>query len=225
MNILIIVAGTNDPSNSHMLAESFEEGISSYSSEIEIEMIRLKDLSIDHFNLTHYKEEVKEEEDFIRIKKHMIESSGIVLASPIWNFGVPAHLKNLMDRIGSFALDKTRSQGTLNGKPFYLIVTGGAPIPAWKGLIRKTSSYVSESIKYFGGTIFSTHFEPKCTAGKGGFKLVVDKRENSLDKLKEEGARFAEMTDKYAKNGKLPVKQKCVKKMYSIGQRISKKVT
>ena len=54
---------------------------------------------------------------------------------------------------------------------------------------------------------------------------MVDKRENSLDKLKEEGARFAEMTDKYAKNGKLPVKQKCVKKMYSIGQRISKKVT
>ncbi len=225
MKILILVAGTNAKSNSHVLAQSFEKGIREFSPEIEVSLIRLKDLSIDHFNLEHYEEDANEEEDFLRIKELFSSSSGVVLASPIWNFGVPAHLKNLIDRMGSFALDKTKSQGTLNGKPFYLIFTGGAPLPAWKGLMRKTSSFVPESIKYFGGTIFSTHFEPKCTAGKGEFKLVVDKRETSLNKLKEEGCRFAEMVDKYAKNGKLPVKQKYVKKMYSLGQKVNKKIS
>lgn len=225
MKILILVAGTNTRSNSHVLAQSFEKGVKKISSEAEVNMIRLKDLSIDHFSLEHYKDGVAEEEDFVKVKELMARSDGVVIASPVWNFGVPAHLKNLLDRMGSFALDKTRSQGTLNGKPFYLIFTGGAPIPAWKGLMKKTTSFVPEAIKYFGGTIFSTHFEPKCTAGKGVFELVVDERETSLNKLKEEGSRFAEMVDKYAKNGKLPMKQKCVKKMYSIGQRISKKVT
>ena len=225
MKILIIVAGTNDESNSHVLAQSFEKGIMEFSPEIEVNLIRLKDLSIDHFNLEHYVEGTNEEEDFLRIKEFFSSSSGVVFASPIWNFGVPAHLKNLIDRMGSFALDKTKSQGTLNGKPFYLIFTGGAPVVAWKGLIRRTASYIPESIKYFGGTIFSTHFEPKCVGGKGVFKLVVGDRETSLNKLKAEGSRFAEIAKIFDLKGKLPVKQRYAKKMYSLGQNIVKKIT
>ena len=108
------------------------------------------------------------------MQKHVENASGLVIATPVWNFGVPAHLKNFIDRMGSFALDETRSRGTLNGKPFYIIFTGGAPKPAWTGLMKKTTAFVPEALRYFGATYIGHHFEPKCVKGRGKFGLVVD---------------------------------------------------
>ena len=186
---------------------------------------RLKDLKIDHFNLNYYEEECIQEKDFCTIRELIEKANGIVVASPIWNFGVPAHLKNLIDRMGNFALDKTRSVGMLNGKPFYLIFTGGAPFVAWTGLLKKTTSSIPEAIKYFGGSIIGTHFEGKCTKGKGKFGLVVDERPESLARMREEGLKFAQVVKEYTETGKLPVKQEVTKKVYIWGQKAMKKIS
>src|SRR3989338_4220001 len=138
VKILVLVAGTNDPSNCDTLAEAFTEGLR-HVPETEINKVFVRDLHIDHFTLDHYREGGPEEEDFRKIRSLVLDADGIVVATPIWNFSVPAHLKNLIDRMGTFALDReTRSDGQLGGKPCCFLFTGGAPVPAWKGLQRFT---------------------------------------------------------------------------------------
>ena len=227
MKIAVIIAGTNEKSNCDVLAQAFMDGISAVSNDNidSISRIRLKDLKINPFSLEDYDVDHSDEEDFSAVRKKIEEADGIVFASPVWNFAVPAHLKNLIDRMGEFALDETKSKGILNGKPFYLIFTGGAPYAAWKGLMSKTTSFVPEGIKYFGGSVIGSHFEGRCPLGKGKFGLVVDKREGSLRSLREQGTRFGLVVQEYSKTGKLPAKHALLKRIYAVGQGVMKKWT
>ena len=231
MRILVLVAGTNDPSNSDALADAFIEGMRTQGNT-EIEKIRLKDLEIAHFTLKHYDSDYPQEEVFRSLQRKIEEASGIVIATPIWNFGVPGHLKNLIDRMGAFGLDSaTRSRGMLQGKPFFLIFTGGSPKAAWTGLQRRTTSFLPTSLKYFGGSIAGTYYEPRCLPrrqagmqGSGIFGLVVDKRLESLACVREEGCKFVQLVKKFKETGKLPMKQALLLRVYRLGQAIVKKL-
>ena len=223
MKIFVLVAGTNEPSNSNMLADTFVQGMQQLG-DTEVHKRRLKDLKIEHFTLDFYDPQCTQEEDFCMLQNLMEEADGFVFATPVWNFGVPAHLKNFIDRMGSFALDETRSKGTLNGKPFYLIFTGGAPAPAWIGLMSKTTSFVAEGLKYFGATHIGSHFEQKCMRGKGKFGLVVDERPESLANVRRKGHEFAEVVKRFAETGQLPVKQAIFRKVYNWGQSLAKRL-
>lgn len=225
MKILCIIAGTNEPSNSAYLASTFLEGANSVPGCETVTAPRLKDLSIEHFSMKCYDSNHQNEPDFEHMRNLILESDGVVIATPVWNFGVPAHLKNLIDRMGSFALDETHSRGTLGGKPFYFIFTGGAPLPAWLGMMSKTTGFVPEAFRYFGGTPIGTHFEEKCTAGRGVFGLVVDQREESLKAVRQKGVEFARITEKFVKEGKLPVAQNYKGKLMKFGEKILKKLT
>ena len=114
MRLLILVAGTNEPSNSNALADAFIHGMQQYANEhsvpIEEHKRRLKDLTIEHFSLDFYDPVCTQEEDFCIVQKLLEDADGLVIASPVWNFGVPGHLKNLIDRCGSFALDESRAR-------------------------------------------------------------------------------------------------------------------
>ncbi|MCF7844345.1 MAG: NAD(P)H-dependent oxidoreductase [Kiritimatiellales bacterium] len=223
MKILVLIAGTNDPSNSATLASSFASGINDIG-KVHIDIKSLKDMSLEHFNLDCYGDNHEQGEDFRKLKDLFQNADGIVIASPIWNFGVPAHLKNFIDRMGSFALDETRTKGILGGKPFYLIFTGGAPAAAWTGLMKKTTSYVPEAIKYFGGSIIGTYFEGRCTIAKGKFGLVVDKRPESLDHMRKEGFKYSQVVKEFSESGKLPAKQTAIKHLYHLGQSVIKRM-
>lgn len=202
--IVVIVAGTNDPSNSDVLADHFVTGMKQ-AGNVRIEKLRIKDLNLSHFTLERYEEECELEPDYVRVKTLLKEAKGTVFASPIWNFSVPAHFKNLIDRMGAFALDhETHSKGQFAGRPFVLLYTGGAPMIAWKALMYLTTLHVTEAIKYYGGTVVYRHFEPKSVQGRGKFGLVVDKRPESLALMEKKGKQYAELVAYYAKNGKLP---------------------
>lgn len=155
------------------------------------------------------------------IKDEILKADGVVIASPIWNFGVPAHLKNLIDRMGTFALDETRSVGTLKGKPFYLMYTGGSPAAAWP-LNKRTTSFMDVGLQYFGACIVGHHYEGRCTAGRGVFKEVVSSRPESLKAAKEKGKKFAEIVEIYATEGTLPMKQTITKWVFGLGGRMKK---
>jgi multimeric flavodoxin WrbA len=222
--IAVVVAGMNDPSNSNMLADSFIEGLKSVPG-VTFEKIRLKDVSLHHFTLADYEPEPQPEPDYQRIKTLLSDATGIVFATPIWNFSVPSHLKNLVDRMGAFGLDHdTHSRGTFNGKPIGLIFTGGAPMIAWQALMYLTTLHMAEAMKYYGGTIILRHFEPKCVPGKGKFGLVVDQRPDTLELMKKYGKRYAESAQHFAQNGKLPGGQQLWHKwfefLYRVGNRI-----
>ncbi|MDD5623902.1 MAG: NAD(P)H-dependent oxidoreductase [Candidatus Peribacteraceae bacterium] len=219
MHIVLVVAGTNEPSNSNVLADSFSEGLR-HEPEITVRKFRLKDMKIDHFSLSHYEPHSPEEEDMKYLRESIESAAGLVVATPVWNFGVPAHLKNVIDRMGSFGLDETHSRGTLKGLPFFLIFTGGAPAPAWKGMLRKTTSFVCEGLRYFGATHIGTHFEPRCTLGRGKFGLAVDKRPESLEKVRADGEQFARIAATYARTGRLPAHSSLHHKGYALAQRL-----
>lgn len=221
--ITVLVAGTNDPSNSNTLCNAFVEGLQQQG--VAVRTFHLKDMRIEHFSLDYYAPDCKDEEDFCTIQEAIESSQGLVIASPIWNFSVPGHLKNFIDRMGSFALDETRSKGTLGGKPFYLLFTGGAPAIAWTALMSKTTSHVQEALKYFGASHIGTHFEEKCTKGKGDFGLVVDGRPESLENVRAQGKEFADVVSAFAKDGTLPAKQRAAGLFASIGKWVLDKVT
>lgn len=221
MRILVLIAGTNQPSNCDVLAHSFIDGIMEFSPTALIKTVRLDSLKIEHFTLSHYDASTDQGKDFEMIQKEVTESDGVVIASPIWNFGVPAHLKNLIDRMGSFALDETHSVGTLKGKPFYFIYTGGMPATGWP-LVKRTTSFMDIGLQYFGATIIGRHYEGRCTAGKGIFQEVVSGRPESLKAVEEKGKKFGEVVDVYANEGSLPVANRMGATFFQFGGKMKK---
>lgn len=223
-HVTVIVAGTNVPSNAEFLADTFIQGLE--SKGIETSKVVLRDLHIKHFSLERYQPHCDDkDDDFCRIESLISDADGVVFASPIWNFSVPAHLKNLIDRMGAFALDtEGRSRGMLKAKPFYILYTGGAPMIAWKALFYLTTLHVSEAIKYYGGTVIGRHFEPKCVLGRGKFGLVVDKRPDSLKSIEAQGVRFGGIASHYAENGSLPLSTRLGYQFFSFIYRVGNRI-
>ncbi|MDP6561407.1 MAG: NAD(P)H-dependent oxidoreductase, partial [Candidatus Peribacteraceae bacterium] len=187
MNILVLVCSTNKPSNSEFLADSFLQGAKD-ACACDVHKIRLFDFPLPHFTLDCYSGSCIAPKEYLELKKRIEEADGVLIATPVWNFGVPSHLKNFIDWMGCFGLDtETHSKGTLHGKPFYFIFTGGAPTAAWKGLMRFTTMFVREAIRYYGGTVTGLYYEGRCTLGRGKFGLVVDTREKSLAAVRKRG--------------------------------------
>jgi len=220
--IAIIVAGTNEPGNADFLADRFAEGALSVPGVV-IEKIRLKDLRMDHFTLRHYEPLTHDTDDFPKVREMILRADAVVLASPIWNFSVPSHLKNLIDRMGAFGLDETHSIGTLNAKPFFLLFTGGSPLAAWP-LLKKTTSHLPASIQYFGGAVLGRHYEGRCTKGRGVFGLVVDQRLRSIAAVRAKGKAFGLTVLACQRTGRLPWKYHAMQKTIRFAQKAKRKL-
>lgn len=218
--ILVLVAGTNEPSNSNVLADAMIVAMRS-QPDVSVTKFRLKDLQMAHFGLECYGESCPID-DLDKVKAAMIAAHGMIIATPIWNFSVPAHLKNLIDRMGAFSLDEeSHSLGMLRGKPFYLVYTGGTPMTAWP-LMRRTTSHIPVSLQYFGASILGTHFEPRATLGRGVFGLVVDKRSESLEAVKRKAIAFTKTVQEFQKTGRLPFKYRLMQNFVQMAQKVKK---
>lgn len=215
MHIVLIVGGTNEASNSLTVGKAFVDGMAK-AGDMTVDTFRLKDMTIEHFTIEkHYTTPPQSNDDYYTIEKSIATADAVVIATPIWNFSIPGNLKNFIDRLGAFGLDKeTHSQGTLGGKPFYFILTGGMAKPGWTSFLSITTSHLQEAMRYFGGSIVGTHFEGRCTPGKGVFGLVVDKRTESLTAASAKGEAFAKLVDTFKKTGKLPLKNALSYKLF-----------
>ncbi|NOS68266.1 MAG: NAD(P)H-dependent oxidoreductase [Candidatus Peribacteraceae bacterium] len=219
MKILVLVGGTNDPSNAEYLADLFVEGIKNIPM-METEKVRVRDVPLEHFTLAHY--EGKDQGQLFRDLQTKIQAANaLVIATPVWNFGIPAHLKNLIDHMGVFALDaETRSKGQLKGIPCYFLFTGGAPRVAWKGLMRFTTMHVPEAFRYFDASPAGSHYEGKCMKGRGQFAFVLDQRPELKETMRRKGRKFALVTQQFTTTGQLPLTYRIIAKLYWLGQRI-----
>lgn len=219
VRILVLIAGTNDPSNAEYLADLFIDGLRTIP-DVLVEKICLRDITLPHFELQDYACG-RQGPGFDHIRMLMQSCNGIVIASPVWNFSVPAHLKNVLDHIGCFALDsETRSEGQLKGVPCYFLFTGGAPTVAWKGLMRFTTMHVPEAMRYFGASPAGVHFEGKCMKGRGKFGLVLDQRPELKQMMLKKGHTFALVAQQFQQTGRLPLSYQLIANLYRWGQRI-----
>lgn len=220
MRILALVAGTNVPSNAELLCDAFLDGIRLECADVAISKLALRELSIEHFKIIYYHPQCPSEDDFCALQSLVEEADGIVIASPVWNFSVPAHLKNVIDRMGAFCLDEaTRTRGKLKGTPAYFLFTGGSPNAAWKGLMRFTTSHVHESLRYYGASIIGRIYEGRCTPKKGEFGLVLDTRPLALERARRAGRSYGVIVRNFAKHRLLPLRHRIMQKLYRGAQR------
>jgi multimeric flavodoxin WrbA len=223
MRILALVAGMNEPSNADTLAHAFLDGCRTVSGT-ETSVLRLREYPMEHFSLKFYDPKTDQGPEFETLKKAVLAADAVLIASPIWNFSVPAHLKNALDRFGQFTLDsETHSRGQLKGKPFFFLFTGAAPTPVWKGILRFTTMHLPEAIRYFGGSVVGKMFEGKAMVDKATFGLVMDKRPDALVRARSRGERFARFVEKFERTGTLPTYYRFILWSYEKGKRLISK--
>ncbi|MFM7088220.1 MAG: flavodoxin family protein [Candidatus Paceibacterota bacterium] len=119
--------------NSDKMLDNFILGMQEVKN-IEVEKMYLEDIKIDLYKYENRLGPGTDEQDFAELcHKISDEIHGLVIATPTYNFSVPAHLKNFIDRISFFALDfenKTKlhqPKGTLGHIKTYFLVSGGTP--------------------------------------------------------------------------------------------------
>lgn len=133
MKILALSCSPSRGRNSDTMLDYFISGMKEVTG-IEVEKIYLQDVPIDYYSYENSKAPGDHEEQFKKLSDKITnEISGLVIATPTYNFSVPAHLKNFIDRIRFFALDFKRKNklgqpmGMLGYLKTYFLVSGGTP--------------------------------------------------------------------------------------------------
>ena len=128
----------------------------------------------------------------MKIERLIMSAHGLVIASPVWNFSVPAILKNLLDRISYFGR-VARHPYTMRKQPnfthlncFYIFTTG---VP-WYGWPFDSLAYYHTKITmwYFGA---KNHGILKAHNCGNGSKNIVQSCPKILQKAYNKGVWFA----------------------------------
>jgi multimeric flavodoxin WrbA len=191
--LLAISAAPNEGSNSDTLLEEFSRGAS--DAGVKVIHVHLYDLHLPYFNYGNRKAEPPDDpqnKDVKLLQTLMMEASGIAIASPVWNFSIPAVLKNMLDRISFFArVTRTpysmKKHGGLSHLHCYYIFTTGVP---WYGWLFDSLAYYSTKITmwYFGA---KNHGLLKAHNCGNGSKNVVRERPELMTKAYKKGFKFA----------------------------------
>lgn len=186
-----IIALSCSPSrgrNSDTMLDHFIEGVSAVK-DVEIEKIYLSDIYIEHFKFENSFEPTESEKDFALLVEKIKSSDGLVIATPTYNFSVPAQLKNFMDRIRFFALDLSQRNfinqpvGKLGHLKTYFIVSGGTPNWAQKLLFFAFPPFWLRGIfLYYSAHVLGAFYS-------GNVRTFENKR--ILNKVKVKGLKFA----------------------------------
>lgn len=203
MKVIALSASPSRGRNSDTMLDHFIEGMRGVEG-VEVEKIYLGDVPIDYYSFENSKGPGLHEDKFAQLVEKIKSSKGLVIATPTYNFSVPAHLKNFIDRIRFIALDlgeKNRlgqPKGKLGYLSTYFLVSGGTPVWAEKILFFAFPPFWLRGVfLYFGakamGAIytgdirsFENHFiHAKCEkAGKKYAKdLLAGRRHGILEDI------------------------------------------
>lgn len=223
MNITIINASPNVPSNSALLGELFLEGVKKQVPDVIVQTIHVYNLNLPYFTIDKYSKQYVPSEAEKTLEATIRTSDAIVITTPIWNFGVPSPLKNVTDHLGRFCLSANPAD-KLPGTPVFIIFTGGAPKIAWHGMLKKTTLFVQEGWRYMGATPIGSLYIGGATKGPGQFELVLDQRTDDLQTAKQAGEGFAQIVQKFVQDGSLPITSKYYGKAMQVGQKVLTKL-
>ena len=119
------------------MPDAFIRGVRTVSG-VRAEKLYLEDISLDTYSFENRNGPTSHERAFADLVEKLRYAQGLVLATPTYNFSVPAHLKNFIDRIRFFALDfeeknkLAQPTGKLGHLYTYFLVSGGTPLWAQK---------------------------------------------------------------------------------------------
>lgn len=118
--------------NSDTMLDSFIEGLQTHKN-IEVEKVYLDSIPIDTYTFQNCTGPQEHEVEFKKLTEKIKNVQGLVIATPTYNFSVPSHLKNFIDRLRFFALDMNHKNalsqpvGQLEYLKTYFLVSGGTP--------------------------------------------------------------------------------------------------
>lgn len=189
MKIVALSCSPSRKRNSDIMLDHFIAGASTVSG-IEIEKIYLQDIQIDHYSHENSKGVLPHEQDFGALSKTlMTESVGLIIATPTYNFSVPAHLKNFIDRIRFFGLNMSEKNnfgqplGKLGHLGTYFLVSGGTPTWAQKILFFAFPPFWLRGVfLYFGAKVFGAIYS-------GDVETFKNKK--ILKKCEKKGIKYA----------------------------------
>ena len=165
MKIIALSCSPSRGRNSDAMLDSFIAGIKEVP-DIEVEKIYLEDIKIDYYNFQNSTGPQPHETAFAELTKKLVENTdGLVIATPTYNFAVPAHLKNFIDRIRFIALDLTKKNqlgqpvGKLGHLKTYFLVSGGTP--TWAEIIlffAFPAFWLRGVFLYFGAKVMGAYY-------------------------------------------------------------------
>ncbi|MBI5411711.1 NAD(P)H-dependent oxidoreductase [Candidatus Peregrinibacteria bacterium] len=192
--LLAISSAPNRDSNSTTLLEEFCRGAE--TAGVHVERVHLYDLHLPYFDYENRKAEPADNvanRDIKKMEEFLINSHGLVIAAPVWNFSVPAILKNFLDRISYigrvFKHKKSmHKQPNLTQLHCYYIFTFGVP---WYGWLFDSLAYYHTTLTlwYCGG---KNHGLLKASDCGNGSTNVVKNRPKLLHKAYKKGRWFAQ---------------------------------
>lgn len=192
MKILALSSSPSRHRNSDTMLDNFIIGMNKVSG-IEVEKIYLEDIPIDYYNFENGTGPSAHEEKFKILTDKIQESDGLVIATPTYNFSVPAQLKNFIDRIRYISLDlnKRNKIGQPTGKLSYLrmyfLVSGGTPKWAETILFFAFPSFWLRGVfLYFNAKVLGAFYS-------GNIRTYEDKA--ILNKCIRKGERYAHMVE------------------------------
>lgn len=201
--ILALSCSPSQGRNSDTMLDAFIKGIQTHP-DILVEKIYLEDVQIDTYCYENRNGPQEHETDFKSLTDKIKSAQGLVIATPTYNFSVPAHLKNFIDRIRFFALDlkhKNRlqqPQGLLPYLKTYFLVSGGTPKWAERILFFAFPAFWLRAVfLYYGSQCFGAYYSGDvvtfqnekilklCTKlGKRyGRKILAHKKNSILEKI------------------------------------------
>jgi FMN-dependent NADH-azoreductase len=183
--------------NSDSMLNAFIEGFKSKSGKT-IEKIYLSDVPMDDYSFENKMGPLEHETAFKELCDKVQQAEALIIATPTYNFSVPARLKNFIDRIRFFALDfqnKSRLHqpgGKLSSLRVYFIVSGGTPTWAQKLLFFAFPPFWLRGVfLYFGSHCLGAIYT-------GNVKAYQTKE--ILDRCRQRGERFAVRLEKGHEN-------------------------
>lgn len=197
-----IVALSCSPSkgfNSDNMLDAFLKGLAEVQLKVgdkvlQFEKIYLNDLEIANYSFLNRLPDPAKEPEFVELVEKVVSADGVVIATPTFNFGVPAALKNLLDRMSYKALNPKQINwlhqptGQLTNIRAFYLVSCGTPLLLQKiGFFLFPAFWMKVVFWYFGaqtwGSVYGTGLNAKNLA-KDNLKLMA--------KCQKAGRKYAE---------------------------------
>jgi FMN-dependent NADH-azoreductase len=179
------------------MLDAFIEGVKTHK-EITVEKVYLNDIKINTYSFENRLGPSEDEPDFEKLTQTIKYAQGLVIATPTYNFSVPAHLKNFIDRLRFFALDfehkNTLGQptGMLQYLKTYFLVSGGTPHWAQRILFFAFPPFWLRAVfLYYGSIVYGAIYS-------GDIKTYENKK--ILAKCKKAGMRYGRKVLKDSQN-------------------------
>jgi len=165
MNIIALSCSPGRGRNSDTMLDHFIQGIESVPG-VSVEKIYLADIAIDYYRFENSTGAGSHEVAFKELTDKLSTSAqGLVIATPTYNFSVPAHLKNFIDRIRFIAMDMSKRNalgqpvGKLRNLHTYFLVSGGTPTWAQKILFFAFPPFWLRGVfLYFGARVHGAFY-------------------------------------------------------------------